>query len=594
MQELLRNGGSFSGRERNCCFLNIGNGEFGDVSAVSGLDFADDARAAVPLDWDHDGDLDLWVLNRSGPQIRFLRNQYRGSNRSVMIRLVGTESNRDAVGARLAMTVRRGGKTHRILRTLRAGDGYLSQRSKWLHFGLGAGEEVDNLSIRWPSGNSQDIESLKVGGRYVIQEMSPPTVLVARKQNGTTKSAPGPPPAAPDSRSRTMLANPLPIPAWDTWPASDRSNGGSPSTASRNQCTLLTLWSAACRPCLGELKEMAANTAALERASLVVQPLCIDDRQKTSEQADRILRDLGWKQTARFASADLLGQLQLIHDELFDLHDALPLPCSFLIDQQGRLSVIYKGVIDLEELLQDVKSVGLPPAKRRDLGAEFQGKWSAAVRSLPPSSLAMAMLDEGWAKEALEYADRFHDAFEQDSNYYVLLYSLGQRLTRGNQHREAAELYRRAVEQKPDLASGHFNLGLTLRLLGQLEPAAIHLAKAAESDPTDHRTRLELGKTLSRMGRLDQGKTELARAIELQSDYADAHFEFALNCALRGDIEIGIEHLNQAARIQPNPFSDVRHRNQFRKAGRIGLERLRKQGTNIERLERLLGQMASG
>jgi len=564
LQELLRNGGSFSGRERSCCFLNLGNGKFSDVSAVSGLDFPDDGRAAVPLDWDQDGDLDLCVLNRSGPQIRFLRNHYNGANQSVAVRLVGTESNRDAIGARLALTVRRDGKTHQVIRTLRAGDGYLSQRSKWLHFGLGAGEHLESLSIRWPSGNFQDLTSIEVGKRYIIEEMGPAATIPAKQQSFTSKSGPGPPVTRPTSQSRTMLASPLPIPSWDS-----RENGSS-SASSGNERTLLTLWSVNCRPCRSELKEMAASAAKFENVSLVVQPLCIDDRQQTIKQAGDILRDLGWKQATRFASAKLLDRLQLIHDEVFDLHDPLPLPCSFLIDEHGQLSVIYKGVVGLEQLLQDVKAIDLSPAKRRDLAAEFKGKWSAPVPPHPPSSLAIAMLDEGWGKETLEFSDRFRDEFQKDSNYHVLLYSLGQQLTRAKNHRAAAELYRRAVQQKPDFASARYNLGLTLCLLGDRESAITHFALAAEAEPTDHPTRLELGSLLMRVGRVKEATTQLTRALELQPDHAATHFEFALNRALSGDLETGIQHLNKAAILQPKPFADKRFQMQFVKEDKSG------------------------
>jgi len=56
---------SWSGRERNCAFLNCGGSRFADVSAISGLDFADDGRALAVVDWDQDGNLDLWFHNRT-------------------------------------------------------------------------------------------------------------------------------------------------------------------------------------------------------------------------------------------------------------------------------------------------------------------------------------------------------------------------------------------------------------------------------------------------------------------------------------------------------------------------------------------------
>ncbi len=73
---LIRSDGSWSGRERNTCYLNDGKGGFGNASFVSGLDFAGDGRAFVPLDIDHDGDLDLILKFRTAPQIRVLRNDF--------------------------------------------------------------------------------------------------------------------------------------------------------------------------------------------------------------------------------------------------------------------------------------------------------------------------------------------------------------------------------------------------------------------------------------------------------------------------------------------------------------------------------------
>ena len=139
---MIFQGRSFSGRERNCCFLNTlanpaARGRFANISATSGLDFADDGRAVAVVDWDHDGDLDLWISNRNAPRLRLLRNDAQSGNHFLAVRLVGNgeTTSRDAIGARLELTL--DGADTRLIKTLRAGEGFLAQSSKWIHFGLG-------------------------------------------------------------------------------------------------------------------------------------------------------------------------------------------------------------------------------------------------------------------------------------------------------------------------------------------------------------------------------------------------------------------------------------------------------------------------
>ena len=145
INSLLRSGRSLSGHERNCCFLNTRGQRFADVSAAAGLDFIDDGRVVALSDWDYDGDVDFWIANRSGPQIRYLRNNFGPGNHFVALALQGVRSNRDAIGARVTVIVHgsSGNTPSKQSQTLRAGEGYLSQSSKWLHFGLGDAKQID-------------------------------------------------------------------------------------------------------------------------------------------------------------------------------------------------------------------------------------------------------------------------------------------------------------------------------------------------------------------------------------------------------------------------------------------------------------------
>jgi len=102
---MMLEGRSFSGHERNCCYLNCGafpaaQERFANISAASGLDFPDDGRALVTMDWDQDGDLDIWTANRNAPRLRFLQNELKNPHHSLSLQLEGngTTVNRDAIG----------------------------------------------------------------------------------------------------------------------------------------------------------------------------------------------------------------------------------------------------------------------------------------------------------------------------------------------------------------------------------------------------------------------------------------------------------------------------------------------------------------
>ncbi len=189
---LIRKGRSFSGKERNCCFLNTRNGRFADVSSVTGLDHIDDGRTVALSDWDRDGDLDLWLASRTGPRLRFMRNGLGADTRSIAFRLLGDPErgcSRDAIGARVELTL--GGKeTPSRSRTLYAGDGYLSQSSKWVHFGLGEGDTIRQVSVRWPGSRKPELyQGATAEGRYLLsqgsgraapaRELAPATALAA-------------------------------------------------------------------------------------------------------------------------------------------------------------------------------------------------------------------------------------------------------------------------------------------------------------------------------------------------------------------------------------------------------------------------------
>ncbi len=143
--------------QRNRLFRNLGNGRFQDVTKTAGPGFEPvlSSRGAAVADLDRDGDMDIILTNMDqAPNLLF----NEGGNRRnwLQVRLRGTRSNRDAVGARL--TLKEGGQT--LTREVNPFGSYLSQGAYTVHFGLGSGNEPGTLVIRWPSGEEETIDRL--------------------------------------------------------------------------------------------------------------------------------------------------------------------------------------------------------------------------------------------------------------------------------------------------------------------------------------------------------------------------------------------------------------------------------------------------
>jgi len=148
-------------------FLNGGHGVFRNVAQEVGPDF-DKPRVGRGLcyaDFDRDGDLDLLMTTNNGPACLF-RNDQLSHNNSIRFQLIGTKSNRDAIGA-IVRIFRNGATQSQMVKT---GSSYLSQSELPLTFGLGKNDLLDRAVVEWPSGRTEEFESLRAGRAYVCAE----------------------------------------------------------------------------------------------------------------------------------------------------------------------------------------------------------------------------------------------------------------------------------------------------------------------------------------------------------------------------------------------------------------------------------------
>ena len=156
---MLGAGANLSAFEHNQLYLNIEGTEFINASFASGSDIDSDSRSVIPADFDKDGATDLLIASVGGGPLRLFRNQIPiGRNTRVRLELAGSKSNRLGIGARVIFHC--GGR--QIVRDLFPANGFAGQASDdWL-IGLGSSLRIDRMSVRWPSGKTQNYVNLPV------------------------------------------------------------------------------------------------------------------------------------------------------------------------------------------------------------------------------------------------------------------------------------------------------------------------------------------------------------------------------------------------------------------------------------------------
>jgi hypothetical protein len=158
---------SLNGNERDCLFRNNGDGTFTDVAYVVNADRVEDGRGVAIFDYDQDGRADVALRNYKQPA-QLLHN-VGTTGHWLELKLIGSRSNRDAVGAHI--TLRAGGRLQ--MREVHAGSAYQSGSSLIQHFGLGDANRVDQITIRWPSGAESTLTNVEVDQLLIVSEQEP-------------------------------------------------------------------------------------------------------------------------------------------------------------------------------------------------------------------------------------------------------------------------------------------------------------------------------------------------------------------------------------------------------------------------------------
>ena len=154
-------------QEPRILYRNLGNGTFADISENAGpaITALASSRGLAIGDLWNDGKLSAVISNMNAPPT-LLVNQVRSPNHWIAFRTIGTKSNRDAIGARI--TVKAGSRV--FVNEVRSGSSYISNSDMRVHFGLGSTTKLDSVQVRWPNGETEQFDNLKIDQINEVKE----------------------------------------------------------------------------------------------------------------------------------------------------------------------------------------------------------------------------------------------------------------------------------------------------------------------------------------------------------------------------------------------------------------------------------------
>jgi len=543
INELIRSDNSWSGRERNVFYANNRDGTFSEISGTVGLDFLEDSRAFALADLDQDGRLEVILKNRSAPQLRILRNAMKDIGQSIVFRLRGQKSNRDAIGA--AVTVEAQG--HRQTKYLQAGSGFLSQHSKELFFGLANVQGTVRASIRWPSGVTQVFEHLPANHRIEIQEGCDKFVAKPFAVSPPSFARAGEPLKLEllPSSAETWLIEPLNAPEFSL---PDLLGKTRELRAFRDGSLLLHFWATASPACREQLRLLQNYQSTLTANGLRVLGMNVDD-PGDAEKA----RSLAVKEALSFpnvlATQEVAGIYNIAYRYLFDRRRDLAIPASFLLNKDGQIVKVYQGSVHPDRLMEDLKLLPRTQTERIRRALPFNGVLYQDAFQRNDFSFGVAMFQRGYLDQAAAAFKQVIVAKPEDPEAY---YNLGTLYLRKNDLRGARQYLEQTVKVRPNYPEAWNNLAMVAAQEGQTDEAIRNFNQSLLLRPNYAIALTNLGNIYRRQGDFDDAEKLLSRALEITPDDPEINYSLGMLYARQNQLEKAARYLENAVSLRPD------------------------------------------
>ncbi|MCA9270237.1 MAG: tetratricopeptide repeat protein, partial [Planctomycetales bacterium] len=336
-----------------------------------------------------------------------------------------------------------------------------------------------------------------------------------------------------------------------------------PLAASGRRPLLVNLWASWCQPCIQELGAWTKAEQSLAAAGVDVLALATDGLE-TGEIADAASRSALWEMRFPFrsgrATVQLLQDVEVAQNAVLDRWTRLPLPCSLLLDGQGRLVVIYKGPLDADRLADDVRRMADGTLSQSG-AAPLPGRWLSEPAEEDPLALAARLVDFARIADAASYLEATAaSAGESDGDTAApspgrlasWLSSAGKMRAELGEFPRAIEDLTGGLEKNPADLSAHQALGDVYWQSRKFAECVDQLNEVVRLAPTDALPKRKRGLAQLALGNADAAIEDFQAYLQADPESATVRVDLADACLRKRDAAGAVRWYRESLAKQPN------------------------------------------